>query len=136
VQYGSFCENGIPYANEIWLKTIQSTHSSPEDDLPNVKDGAGELLLVGEGELDGREGDVEALKETPLPECQHHRPVRVRGQARRDEAALHLVVDLIFHLQRIFLRCKIFVSFSSTAFKGTVPLDFGKISKKFREMAK
>jgi hypothetical protein len=35
-----------------WLKTIQAAPST-RDDLPNVKDGAGELLLVGEGELDG-----------------------------------------------------------------------------------
>ena len=69
-----------------------------DDDLPDVEDGAGELLLVGEGQLDRREGDVEALDEALLAEGQHHRPVGVRRQAGRDEAPLHLVVDLVLRL--------------------------------------
>ncbi len=67
--------------------------------MPNVQDCAGQLLLVGEGELDGGEGDVEALEETLLAEGEHHRSVGVSRQAGGDEASLHLVVDLVLNLK-------------------------------------
>ena len=58
------------------------------------------LLLVREAQLNGAEGDVEALNEPLLADRHEDSPVRVTEELVRDEACPDLVVDLVLHLHR------------------------------------